>query len=258
MATSLFEPDGDLFVPTTLARGPWTEQALHGGPVAALMARALEHHEPQDSLLVRLTLEIMRPVPMAPLAVKARTTRPGKKVQLVEAALSAGDVELCRATALRIRSAEVELPSYVAAEAHPPPFPEQSSVPGIGGGWEAFHNAGVEMRNVKGTSEKMGPATAWIRLVHPVVPSEAPSPVQRAAAAADFGNGVSATLEWKHYLFINPDLTVYLHRPPRGEWICLDAVTRPQANGVGLAQSALYDRDGEIGRSAQALLLERR
>jgi acyl-CoA thioesterase len=56
--------------------------------------------------------------------------------------------------------------------------------------------------------------------------------------------------------YINPDLTIYLHLYPRGEWVCLDAVTRVEAHGVGLAESRLYDRDGRIGRAVQSLIIE--
>lgn len=258
MTAALFLPDGRSFVPSDLARSPWSPDSLHGGPVAALMAGAIEAHEPGPFAMARLTLEIMRPVPVAPLTISTATIRPGKKVQLVEAVLRAGDSELCRAVALRVRETVVELPDYVqpgraAPDLPADPGPEPFEVP-----WTAFHNRGVEMRYSAGSFEKMGPATVWIRLRQPVVAGTDPTPVQRAVAAADFGNGVSATLEFTRYLFINPDLTVYLHRPPEGEWVCLDAVTRPETSGVGLAQSALYDTRGEIGRSLQSLLIEPR
>lgn len=258
MADSLFEPDGEHFVPTEMARGPWSPDALHGGPPAALLAGAIEGHEASGHEVVRLTVEIMRPVPVAPLTVDVRTVRPGKKVQLVEAIMRAGDVELCRATGLRIRRADVEMPTYLAPPTAPPVFPDLGPPASQRNEWTAFHNSGVEMRYAVGGFETMGPAAVWIRLLHPVLPGVSLSPVQRAVAAADFGNGVSATLEFERYLFINPDLTVYLHRPPVGEWICLDAVTRPETSGIGLAHSALFDRDGEIGRSLQSLLIDRR
>lgn len=258
MTESLFEVDGDRYMPTELARGPWSPEALHGGPPGALMGGLMESHEPGEFEVARVTLEIMRPVPVAPLTVEVRTTRPGRKVQLIEAVLRADDTELCRATALRIRRTHLDLPSYVAPALAAPAFPEASNEEPIYTEWRAFHNSGVEMRYAAGTFNKMGPATVWIRLLHPVLPDVDPTPLQRALAAADFGNGVSSTLEFERFLFINPDVTVYLHRPPVGEWVCLDAVTRPQESGIGLAQSALFDRDGEVGRSLQSLLIDRR
>ncbi len=124
-------------------------------------------------------------------------------------------------------------------------------------GGRAFHSDGVEMRFVGGLFAQMGPATVWIRLRVPVLTDEEPSPWQRVAAAADFGNGVSSELDFQTHLFINPDLTVYVHRPPVGEWVCLDARTRFGAPGIGMAESALWDIQGRIGRAAQSLLVER-
>jgi hypothetical protein len=97
-----------------------------------------------------------------------------------------------------------------------------------------------------------------MRMRQPLVEGEEPSPLQRLLAAADSGNGVSATLDWSRYRFINVDLTVHLHRPLAGEWVCLDAITIPEGDGVGLADTALYDERGPIGRAAQTLLVDRR
>ena len=122
----------------------------------------------------------------------------------------------------------------------------------------AFHSHAVEHRFVAGGFERPGPATDWIRLRVPVVAGEAPSPLARVAAAADFGNGVSWVLSrLAGYRFINPDLTVYLSRMPVGEWVCLEAVTAVEPHGIGMAESRLWDERGPIGRSVQSLLLER-
>ena len=100
-----------------------------------------------------------------------------------------------------------------------------------------------------------GPCTAWFRLRSPIVAGETPSPLQRLAAAGDFGNGISATLSWDDYLYINPDLTLYIEREPVGEWICLESETRIARGGIGVAESVLYDERGRVGRATQALLV---
>ena len=89
-------------------------------------------------------------------------------------------------------------------------------------------------------------------------PGEPPTPLQRVVAAADFGNGLSGVLDFRTHLYINPDLTVYLHRYPRSEWVCLDSRTWIHEHGVGLAESRLWDQEGPIGRSLQSLLVGRR
>jgi hypothetical protein len=69
---------------------------------------------------------------------------------------------------------------------------------------------------------------------------------------------VSWSLAPEQFLFVNVDLSAHLQRLPRGEWVCLDAVTTPDPVGVGLADTALWDEGGPIGRSVQTLLIDRR
>lgn len=260
MTDALFEPEAHgRLRPTDRARGPWDPDALHGGPVAALAARAAEAVEsPAPVRLVRLTVELLRPVPLVPLTVTARTSRPGRKVQVVEVAVAADDVEVAWARGLRIRLGD-DVADPPTDDVDPPPPPEEGvTTPAMTEGYPAFHSAGVELRFIGGRFDRLGPARVWIRLQVPVVPGETPSPFQRAAAAADFGNGVSSVLPYDRYVFINPDLTVHLEREPEGEWVCLDAATDLGAGGTGLAHSRLWDRTGPVGRAVQSLLVERR
>src|SRR5690606_16998680 len=125
-------------------------------------------------------------------------------------------------------------------------------------GLPAFHRTGMEIRFVDGGADRPGPARAWFRLRRPVVGDEEPSGVQRVAAAADFSNGISWVLPFADWIFLNPDLTLHLARPPAGEWIGLDAVTVPSDQGMGMAESAVYDEKGRLGRAVQSLLLQRR
>ena len=259
--TSIYEVDGDRMVPTQMARGPWSPDAQHGGGPAGLLARALERADPGEAHFVsRLTIELLRPVPLAPLEVRTRTVRPGRRVQWLEGSLVADDVEVVRAIALRLRTdASLELPVPDQEPlALPPPtdgarfaitFPQAREMVGF---WDA-----MELRIIDGAFGEVGPATIWFRLKVPLVAGEDPSPLQRVATAADFGNGVSAALERGKYLFINPDLSVYLHRLPVGEWVALEARTFAEAHGVGVAESALHDERGRIGRSMQSLLVDR-
>src|SRR5690606_37523678 len=106
--------------------------------------------------------------------------------------------------------------------------------------------------------DRPGPARAWFRLRRPGVGDERPSGVQRVAAAADFSNGISWVLPFQHWIFPDPDLTVHLSRPPTGEWVGLDALTLPSDQGMAMAESALFDEGGRLGRAVQSLLLQRR
>lgn len=260
--TALFEAVGEeVFMPGPRARGPWDANALHGGPVAALLARGVERLPADGELrIARLTVELLRPAPVAPLQMRTEVLRPGRKVQLGTASLWAGETEVARAVGLRLRSAEVPIPELApdALGGTAPPMAAAQTKPRRED-WEAFHNEGVEMRFVSGYFDDRGPSTVWMRLCQPVVAGEEPTPAMRAIAVADFGNGVSSVVPWDRYLFINPELTVHLVRPPVGEWVCLDARTfMAPSDGAGLAESALYDEAGRIGRAVQALFVDRR
>ena len=255
----MFERRGELFVPTELARGPWDPEACHGGPPAALLARAVERLEPRrsDLALARLTYEFLRPVPLAPLTVAARVLRPGRRVRWAEATLTSGGVEVTRLTALAVhRPADtIPAPDPLAPD---PPERGRPVVFGLAPGPEtSFAATAMEMRFLAGDIGP-GPATVWMRLRHPLLSGEAPSGVQRAAATADFGNGVAHTLDFERYVFVNADLTVYLHREPEGEWVCLDARTVISPGAGALAESVLLDRRGGVGRAVQALLVAAR
>ena len=255
MPDALFTPNKRGFVPSDHARGPWDRAAMHGGPPAALMAGAMEALPSEAPMaIVRTTVEIFRPVPLRPVEVAARVERDGRRVQMLTATLTDGNTELCRATAWRMRIADLDLgeqpPLHVpfAGPADSVAHTPESEDP-------AFHRTGVEMRYAHGSFIEQGPV--WMRLTVPVVAGQPTTPLQRAMAAADFGNGVASALPWGQYMFINTDLTVYLHRQPEGEWICLDATTDVDPRGVGVAYSRLYDEGGPIGHSLQGLFIDK-
>ena len=262
MADALFRPDGARWIPSDLTRGPWAPDAMHGGPVAALLAHAAEAVEaPGPMHPARLTVELMRPVPLVPLTTVARVLRPGRKVQWVEVELLASDAVVARATLLRIRSAEIPWPPTTAGGETALPAPGPQSHAAVPAPWTddyppAYHSHGTEHRVVRGQWGAIGPTTDWIRLRIAVVEGREPSPLERVAAVADFGNGISSALPYESYRFINPDLTITLHRLPSTDWVCLDAVTFPEHNGIGVAESVLYDERGRIGHAAQTLILE--
>jgi hypothetical protein len=256
----VFEVDGDLAVPTELSRGPWSPDAQHGGAPSALLAGMLEDFDPGTAMFpARYTLELMRPVPLTPLRIERRTIRPGKKVQLLQGSLFAGDMEVVRATLLRLREQPVEFdrePVTGNFEPMPPPGPAQplrlmTSELGIGF-WHA-----VDVSRVGESMATPGPADMWIRLAVPIVAGQENSPFQRVAAAGDFGNGVAAAFDRAHYSCINPDLTITLHRLPNTEWVGLDSATYPEQTGFGVAESVLQDERGRIGRAIQTVLVER-
>lgn len=258
---------------TEYARGPWDPRHCHGGPVSAMLARACERVDSEDPdapewQVARLTVELTRPVPVGePLRLSSDVERSGRKVSVVAASLSdADDIEVAKVRALRIRHRDFPLPDH-------PTLP--SSLPGdagdgrresvtwaVGDDTVAFHSHGAEHRIVDGSWADPGPISLWVRLSTVLVEGEQPSGVQRAAAAADFGNGVSSAIDFEDFLFINPDLSVHLARPPVGEWIGMVSHSRygtdTSSSGAGFAESELYDEAGRVGRSVQSLYVDPR
>ncbi|MGH2691988.1 MAG: thioesterase family protein [Actinomycetota bacterium] len=256
MAGSFYVADGDRFLPTELTRGPWNAEAQHAGPPAALIARAIESLDPAGLGLARLTLDVLRPIPLTPLRVEARAARSGRSTQYSEATLSDDDGEIARATAWRIRGEPRE---ELDLDPTPPPGPAQSSpTPFLEPGWSPNYIDAMEWRIARGSINEPGPAAAWIRMRCALVEGEEPSPAARVLAAADSGNGISWALPLETSLFINTEITVHFARMPEGEWVCLDARTRVGPQGVGLAESVLWDQRGMIGRAAQSLLVAAR
>lgn len=261
MFQAFYEREGDLFRATELTRGPWDSGAQHAGPPAALLGSAIERlPEAEGFQIGRITFEILRSVPIGPVEVQARVARGGRRVQMFEAELSdaAGEV-LMQARAWGIRTTKLQLPAEALIASQPPPPPEDGTdAEFFPTEQEHGYHSAMEVRFVAGGFLELGPATAWLRMRQPLVAGEAPTPLQRVLVAADVGNGISAALDFRRFLFINVDLTVHLERMPKGEWVGVDAATLPRPNGIGTAESTLFDEKGRIGRALQTLLVSER
>lgn len=250
---SFYRLEGDRLVPSALTRGPWDPRAQHAGPPSALIARALERCEPRAGTQIgRITIEILRPVPLEPLAVSARVVRPGRSVELLEATLEGADGELMRARAWRL-----EAGAAGGDEDPAPPGPAAGEARDFfETGEEVGYHTATEYRFIRGSFLEAGPATVWMRSRVALVQGEPPSPLQRLMVVADSGNGVSASLDPREHLFINTDLSVHLIRLPETEWVCLEA--RTLFGSLGMADTALWDERGRIGRAVQTLLVRPR
>jgi hypothetical protein len=254
VADSFYVPLGDgRWQATAHTTGPWDARAQHGGPPSALLGRAMQRCQPrEDMITARFTCEILGPIPVGEISVQTRVVRPGRSVELLGATMSAGGREVARASAWRVRrTAGVSATSRVSA---PASLPGHFSVPPAGWGVNGYLSA-IEWRGVRGGFTAPGPATVWARMRYPLVADEEPGPLERVLAIADSGNGVSWELDIPRWHFINPELTVHLHREAEGEWICLDAQTTISEGGAGLATSVLSDLAGPVGVGAQSLLI---
>ncbi len=256
MSEAYFETsDGSWFVPTDHTRGPWHADACHAGPPTSLMARAMEAIVP-DQRLTRITVELMRPIPMAGFRVLASMKKPGRSVSLTEVELSDDDTIYARAYGMHLRTLDdldVTTPSIAAPrfeDSIPGSFPIPDFVHGLSG-----FNKSVECRYEASDRGGGGPTTMWMRTNVPLLSDEEPSPFQRICPLADSLNGISYNGDLAEVSFVNADLAISLHRDPIGEWFCARAVSHWESSGIGLADAALFDTQGPVGRATQNLLL---
>jgi hypothetical protein len=250
-----------VFRASPLTRGPWHPNHQHAGPPSALICRAIERAADQGlTHLGRLTVNLLRPAPIGDCQIETTEDYLGRNAGHYSGRLLADDKEIARFTALMQREDNLPIPD--GARGHPPPHapkawdespPVSFPFPNVQIGYPDL----VENRIAEGKFFD-GPCAAWFRMKHPLIERESPSPYQRVAVAADSGNGISAVLDFGKYVFVNCDLTISLFRRPVGEWICLEARSYFGGNGCGLAESALYDERGRIGRATQSLAVRAR
>jgi hypothetical protein len=256
MTGSAYVMEGNIARATEHAAGPWNPALQHGGAPASLLVWAAERVPAAAPMRVaRLTVELLRPVPVAPLELQVAILREGRKIQLVEIRLLHDGKEVVRGTVLKLRTAAMPLPRgpIFPTLAAPPP----ADIEGHSAGFDFGFAAAFEVRRLTERG-KLGPAKVWFRQHAPIVEGAPLSPAMRAAAVGDYSNGIAAELPWSDWTFINADLTVSLARESEGEWILSDAECWLGEDGTGLAMCRLADERGTFGRAVQSLLLERR
>jgi len=261
LPAALYEPTDDGYRATALTIGPWDPGLQHAGPPAALLLREAERASGIDGgQTVRLAYDIFAPVPVGPVQVRTSVVRPGRRIELLEAVLSAEDERpLMRLSAWRMRS-RTDGPSPDVPSSHPAAAgPDQSRREDAAFFSEdiAYHRA-LEWRFPTGSFNSPGPAAAWTTPHCTLVAGEPMTPLQHLLVMTDAASGISAELDWTKATFANVDLLVSLHRPPRGEWLGMDARTVLGGTGAAQCSAVLFDAEGAIGRSAQSLFVEPR
>lgn len=250
--------DDGLFLPGDHSRGPWNPGHCHAGPPTGLLARALEQQLP-DQRLTRITVDLLRPIPMAGFTVEADIVKQGRSVSRTVATLLDTDGREC-ATAAGLHIKQQPLQDFPSHHC-----PIDSPDLAIAGGFplrrmlhneKTFAGDGVNIRYPEGETPEPGPTTAWMKTV-PLLTTETPSPFQRMCPLADCGNAFGRNAEPWEVSFINPDLTIVLHRDPVGDWLGSQSVGYWEGDGIGFADAALFDASGMVGRAMQTLLLQK-
>ena len=255
---AIYRVDGNRAETSPNAAGPWDSTMQHGSAPAALVtwaAEAIPTAAPMQ--IVRVTIDLMRPVLVAPLTIETEVLREGRKIQLCTIRLLANDVVVVRATVLKVRVDRLPLPSDIADAAIDVPPPEQGTPMEPPFSRTPFVT-GLSVSAVRGGFLKLGPGAIWYRIDRPIVEGAVISQMMRAVVAADFCNGTSSVLDFDKWTFLNADLTVSLARAPVGDWILLNAETWIGPDGAGIAAGRLGDVKGYFGRAMQSLVIEKR
>ena len=253
---SLFVPHQLGYMPTEYARSPWSLELLHGGPVVALLTRAITERVNDPAFrLTRLTTDLFRPVPYAPMRVETEVLRDGRRVKAVRASLIADATEVTQAHGLMLATRDDAEPGLDVLS-RTPPFPAQLDPPEEGRGERSIaYASNVEWRRVTQWGADK-PAISWMRVPMNLLPGDPLSPTERAAAVSDFVNPLANMAGGAPY--INADITLYLHRPPVGEWLCLQVSGRGSADGIATGEAQLHDQQGPVGRCLAASLAQDR
>lgn len=255
----LYTREGDLFLPSEAAGGPWNADAQHGGAASALLARALEAAADEGLRPVRLTVDLPRVLPRKPLSVVARPVRTGRRIALIDASIECDGLATSHARALFLKPSEaVEFES----PCEPMPSPDGLEVGSLVRP-ERVRFTGLHTRMQVKWVVRDGPGTAaWFRLPMPVVAGEETTPFMRAAAISDFANAVAhrsvAGLAERNAQFINADLTVHLIRMPEGEWIGMRTEEMTALGGTGFVRVGLFDTGGRFGTCSESRLANSR
>jgi hypothetical protein len=256
---AIYRLDGRIAYTSRWAGGPWNPEQQHGSAPASLVAWVAEQiPASQPMRIARMTLDLLRPVPIAPLNITTEILREGRRIQVCAVHLSVDGVEVVRANVLKVRALDIDLPSTAELPPLTLPGPKDERLPNPMTNKSSPFVSSVQIQEVKGAIRDQGPAAAWFRADRPIIDGVAMTPVMRAAVAADFCNGVSSVLDFTRWTFINGDLTISLARMPVGEWILLDAESWIGAEGAGIAFGKLADTQGYFGRAIQSLVIERR
>jgi len=247
---SYFEERADGVHPSPIARSPWNAEHQSGVAVAGLLTHALEQVPSAEPMMfARIVIDIVRPVPMKPLALSTRVTRDGRRMQNLIAELAFDGEVVASASALRVRLAET--PKVMPEISYPSPedSPRESLIR------REPRRTGLETRVIKGRLIEPGPGIVWARVDGDFMPGVPASPLVTAMMTCDLGSAISAELDSRVWSFANLDISAHFVRPPRSSWCLIDARTISHGDGMALVDSTICDEEGLVARAHQTLFV---
>lgn len=245
---AIFKEQGGSFVAELEARSGWPGGQLHGGPVAALLAREIMPFVEQEWHVARFVVNLFRAVPSLPMQTSSTVARDGRRIRVIDATLTVDGEPYARATALLLRQTG-DAPPPASARQLPAPAGLAAEHLREGDRNEPSFHRIVEFRNVPASEEHPLPAT-WVRIPVRLLATEELTPFVRFALTLDFMNRTTmmAAMQQLRIPHINADLSAYLHRPMSGEWIGLELTSLGIGSGILTGSFAIHDEAGIAGR----------
>jgi Thioesterase-like superfamily len=242
-AEGFFRPDGDLLVPASFSTSPWGPM-LHGRLIGGLAARAAKQVIADAPGLVcsRLTVDMFRSAPLAPVSVTARPVRSGRRITVLDVMIEQADGPIGAARIVLLRASEQPAGTLRAAPVWDAPIPVKDKPPRAGNAqwtpaWQSWRISGADWSPADGV---------WVREIHPLVTDEPLTPLERLSMAADMVSPVSNFSD-RGLAFINADYTIYLGREPQGEYIGIQPGGHVSDRGIAAGQCVLHDLQGPVG-----------
>ena len=253
-------PIGDVqaFESTEYTGSNWDQSIQHGSPPLALMTKLIEEQAPPGMRIGRLVLDILGPIPVAPVRVRAWVQRPGARISLLAAEMSATRPDGSERTVAGVSAWLLATGDTVdIATDRYPPIAEGEADP-TRHAWQGAPGYLDSIRWVRQRAGDAGAAVSWLSPLVSLVDGDDVTDMQRLAMVVDSANGAGAALDPDEFLFMNTDTAVHLHRVPRGNDFGLRARASIGPDGIGVCNAEIFDRQGFIGTSAQTLLVQRR
>ena len=258
MPEAYFTVDGDSYVPSAMTRGPWG--ALMGGQiVGGLLAWGIEHSGVDPEFQpARLTIDLLRPVPIEPVQIRVEVQREGRRIKLVDATLEQRGKTVARASALFLRRGDHPDARVWSAPGEMPPIPTDTDgfppeMPFYI--WSYGANIGTGSQGMTQWQQADFQKFAWAKIFRPMVHGHPLTPFVRLGFAGDI---TSALTHWGDdgLRFINADYTLTASRLPDGDYIGLAAHSHYGAAGVAAGSATLFDRHGPLGTSSALALAQ--
>lgn len=248
--TCYYEPQGDTFVPTVLARSPWDHRAIAGGPISALLASGAEDPALDENFEVaRFQVDIFGKVPSQPLTLVTEALRDARQTKLHRVMMLADGKPVAQAHVLRVR--RLETPVFTV----PHDYPAAETVPLRDVPPAERMGGAMSLRRVSGSPGMPGRAVGWLSFHREVIAGRTPSNFVHACHLADFGNGFGNVTDAAEWTYANLDITVQFLRMPVGEWLLIDAETHMAGNGHGTARTIFADEQGIYARGFQTIFV---